>query len=246
MPGVANSLVWLRTDRWVPLLFWLSLDVVRPRWSRAGFHCAGKQQEAWIGLLRRLILRAIGAARADPRAPWTLVTDVLTTATAELGEAASSSLLRFGRFTFAMGPYDHPELFAWRTILDRCELDATKLDALVPWTELRGPLAERLHRARADAVREELLLPLSSWDVAMLALRGIDDADPSAPEHPLRLVEWTIRVASSRALLRAILPLLDDDRRDALTWNGTRLGWTLGTLAPDASLPDPETLVDHD
>jgi hypothetical protein len=60
----------------------------------------------------------------------------------------------------------------------------------------------------------------------------------------MRLVEQTSRVASARAFWGAVLPLLDDDRREVLAWNGTRLAWSLGTLAPDASLPDPVTLVE--
>jgi hypothetical protein len=78
----------------------------------------------------------------------------------------------------------------------------------------------------------------------LLALRGIDDADRAAPEHPMRLCDFTERVASTRAFWRGILPLLDERRREALTWQGSRLAWSLGTLPTDASLSDPATLVE--
>jgi hypothetical protein len=245
---VSDEIVWLRADRWVPLVVWLSLDAVQPRWSEVGFPGSAGARDAWIRLLRRCILQAAKARWSRPQAPTTLVTDVLAAVAAELGAGASLALIRFSRFTFAMGPEDHPELFAWHEILDRCEPDAAGLQALAPWDDLRAALVEGLRRARAAVVREDLALPLSSWDLAMLALRGIDDADPGAPEHPMRLVEWTSRAASARALWRAILPLFDDDRRDALAWNATRLGWSAGLLPSYASLPDPATLVEatHD
>jgi hypothetical protein len=239
---VVPDLVWLRAERWVPIIIWLSLDAVRPHWAALGLDGAG--QDARVALLRRFILDAANARWTRPNAVSSLIPDVLAALADERSEAEAAEFIRFARFTFAMDSSDHPELFAWQEILNRCEFDTANFHALVPWAELRGPFSGALRRASAAVVHEALALPLSSWDAAMLALRRIDDADPSAPEHPMRLVEQTSRVASARAFWGAVLPLLDDDRREVLAWNGTRLAWSLGTLAPDASLPDPVTLVE--
>ena len=59
----------------------------------------------------------------SPQAPLPLVADVLGAATQHLGEKAAAALLGFGRFVFAMGPDDHPELFAWRDLLERWQVD---------------------------------------------------------------------------------------------------------------------------
>jgi hypothetical protein len=240
--SAADALVPLRMERWVPLVIWLSLDAVRPSWSRVGFPCSPAEKGAWIALLRRAIRRAAASRWTSPQAPLPLVADVLVAGTQELGETAAASLLGFGRFVFAMGPDDHPELFAWRELLEQCETDTATLRTLAPWPEVRDRFVDGLERARG--AREDLALPLSSWDVAMLALRGIDDADRDAPEHPMRLCEWTARVTSTRAMWRTVLPLLDEGRCEALAWNGTRLAWSLGMLPEDASLPDPSTLVE--
>jgi hypothetical protein len=240
--GAAAGFVPLRIDLWLPLVIWLSLDAVRPRWASVGFPHPRDQQEAWIALLRRAIRRAAATRWTNPNAPSTLVADVLADATRELGESASVALMRFGRFTFAMGPGDHPELFAWADLFEACASRPPALETLVPWDDVRARIVEELQLSRMD--RNELVLPLSSWDLAMFALRGIDDSERAAAEHPMRLCDWTARVTNARALWRAVLPLLDERRRDGLTWEGSRLGWSLGTLAKDVSLPDPMTLVE--
>lgn len=242
--STSRDLVLLRADRWVSLLAWLSLDAVRSLWGSVGFRPDSGDQETLIALLRRAILRVARANWASRRAPSTFITDVLQAVASEHGEAAHLSLVRFGRFTFAMGPDDHPELFAWEEIVARCATDPVRLGILVPWEPLRAPIAEEIRRACAAVVRKELAMPLSSWDLAVFALRGIDDADPLAREHPMRLAEFTSRVANARTLWRSLLPLLDCDRRDALAWNATRLGWSLGVLPRHASLPDPATLIE--
>lgn len=236
--------VWLQAGRWVPLLVLLSLDVVRSFWAPMGFSRPRAEQDTWVGLLRRAILGGAQRQWAQPGAPSTFVLDTLATVDAELGAAACLELIQFGRFTYTMGPGDHPELFAWHDILARCTDDPAGIRALVPWDDLQAPFAEGLERARAAVVCPAIRLPLSSWDVAMLALRKLDDADRGAPEHPMRLVEWTSRAASARAFWREILPLLDAARREALAWNATCLGWSIGALSRENSLPDPATLVE--
>jgi hypothetical protein len=222
----------------------LSLDAVRPRWASIGFPAVDKEVESWIVLLRRCILKAAGTRGASPQAGSNLVADVLAAVATDLGDAACRALVRFGRFMFAMGPSDHPELFAWSAILEKCDSDEESLRALLPWADLSGLVARELRHADASIVREKLTMPLSSWDLAILALRGIDDADDSAAEHPMRLTEWTSRATAARMFWRAILPRFDADRRDALAWNGSRLGWSMGSLQRDQTLPDPSTLIE--
>lgn len=241
-----DKLRWLASERWVPLLLWLSLDTVRPHWMAIGFSPVGKAQEAWIALLRRFIQQAASTRWASPHTPSTLIIDVLAAVSSDLGDAACRALIRFGRFTFSTGPGDHPELFAWSEILEQCESNEANLKALVPSAEIRSSLAKELQFAHAAVVSAELVLPLSSWDLAILALRRIDDTDHSAAEHPMRLVQWTARAARARRFWRAILRILNADQRDTLEWNGTRLGWSLGRLPRDASLADPMTLVELD
>jgi hypothetical protein len=43
----------------------------------------------------------------------TVARDLLLLVESESGVDAAARLMRFGRFTFAMSPSDHPELFAW-------------------------------------------------------------------------------------------------------------------------------------
>jgi hypothetical protein len=243
-PNPPAAAVWIQAGRWVPLLVLLSLDAVRSFWPSMGLSRPREEQDAWVSLLRRAILGGAEHQWARPGAPSTFVLDTLAAVEAEFGAAACLALIKLGRFTFAMGPGDHPELFAWHDILARCTEEPGGVRTLVPWDDLQVPFTEGLERARAAVVRPEIRLPLSSWDVAMLALRKVDDVDRDAPEHPMRLVELTSRAASARAFWREILPLLDAERRDALAWNGTRLGWSLGALSREDMLPDPTTLVE--
>jgi hypothetical protein len=240
-----NMLVPIRMDRFIPLIIWLSLDAIGPRLSSTGFSGRTTHEATWLGILRRAIRHTAAARWADPSAPATLVGDVLGAVAHELGEAVALDFLRFGRFTFAMGAEDHPELFAWRALFEVCQAEPSALEALAPWQDVRARIQEGLGSTPPVRTAAPLTLPLSAWDVAMLALRGIDDADLAAPEHPVRLCDWTARVTLARAHWRTILPLLDERRREALVWEGSRLAGSLGILPRDISLPDPLTLVEH-
>jgi hypothetical protein len=230
---------WLLLGRWASLVILLSLDAARPWWVPMGLGRAVPARDGWIRALRRALAEASEAARDPGEARLSLGSRALAAVTADLGAEAGRLLLRFGRFVFARGPSDHPELFAWQAVLDACGDDPARWGALDLPVEARSALALAAQRAKALSPD---LAPLSASDRETLAASGTRAAGTGSPEHAAQLVAWTSRVVEARAAWCRAAPHLDEDRRERAILGATRLGRSLGVVPSGAVLPDPEVL----
>ncbi|HHH12094.1 MAG TPA: hypothetical protein ENK23_08500, partial [Sorangium sp.] len=211
-----QPLVVFAGQRWSVLFAMVSMDAVQLFRHEMGLSLP--ELVRWNEWLREQMVRF---AKPTDGGASMFVPTTLQQMEAVFGTSATAALIEWGRSVFVLNPKDYAALMRWRSALD--ELAQSKLAWTRAWT---GSAADAALHAFAGArnmtemkaaVTEHHRNGVSSWDLAVCALRGWWPCD--AADHHYSVARKILETAEHQrflSFLREHAAALDEAGRDNL------------------------------